>query len=76
MSLGSIDRKRLATPGQWKRHLAGDEDLDGDATTTDASVEAGEGGDADGAGKATPAGTIVPQKLLDRSAAARTRLGG
>ena len=76
VSLGTIDRKRLATPEQWKRHLAGDEDLDGDtAGPADAATETAEGSD-DGAGKATPNGTVVPQKLLERSAAARTRLGG
>ena len=31
-----------------------------------------DGGDG---GKATPSGTLVPQKLLDRAASARVRLG-
>lgn len=77
VSLGTIDRKRLATPEQWKRYLAGDEDLDGDtAGSAEAAGDDAEGGDDGEAGKATPNGTVVPQKLLERSAAARARLGG
>jgi hypothetical protein len=77
VSLGTIDRKRLATPEQWKRHLAGEEDLSGErAGPADEAADGGDGGDDGGAGKATPNGTVVPQKLLERSAAARARLGG
>ena len=77
VSLGSINRSRLATVDEWARIQSG-EDIDGDTaqigdeTATDATADAADGG---GEGKATPSGTIVPQRLLDRSAAARTRLG-
>ena len=75
--LGSIDRSALATEDEWKRFQAGETDVFGDVGTdaaTDDGAEAA-GGDGGGGGKATPSGTLVPQKLLDRSAAARTRLG-
>ncbi len=76
VALGSIDRKRLATPEQWKRHLAGDEELevagDADATADDGAVA-----DADsGGGVTTPNGTFVSQKHIDRAKAARARLTG
>lgn len=77
VSLGTIDRKRLATPQQWTRHLAGDEGLSVDtAGPADEAADGGDSGDDGGAGKATPNGTVVPQKLLERSAAARARLDG
>ena len=75
--LGSIDRSALATANEWKRHLAG-EDVWG--ATPGASADGGGGDDAGGGdaggggGKATPSGTVVPQLLLDRAAAARQRL--
>lgn len=74
VSLGSLSRNQLATKA----------DLDGGgpgAAGADAALEATAGDavagseEAAGGGKATPNGTVVPQKLLDRSAAARTRLG-
>jgi hypothetical protein len=77
VDLGSISRAQLATADEWARHLSGDLVLggtsagagDGAAADSDADGDA----DADG-GKATPSGTLVPQKLLDRSSAARARL--
>lgn len=75
--LGTIDRMVLATPDEWKRHLAGDDlGATSDATATDADDAGAAADDGGGAGKATPSGTMVPQKLLDRAAAARTRLAG
>lgn len=77
VSLGSINRTRLATPDEWERIQRG-EDIDGgsadsgDEASGADDAGAGEGG---GDGKATPSGTVVPQRLLDRSAAARARLG-
>ncbi|MBX3287479.1 MAG: hypothetical protein R2746_05860 [Acidimicrobiales bacterium] len=74
VSLGTVDRKVLATPDEWRRHLNGEEELvvvGGDAAD---SPGGGDEGGGDAGGKATPSGTLVPQKLLDRSAAARTRL--
>jgi hypothetical protein len=75
--LGSINRADLATADEWKRHLAGEDVWGSTATTASAAGDAGEdagAGDAGGGGKTTPSGTLVPQKLLDRSAAARIRL--
>ena len=75
ISLGSIPRASLATPEDWKRYLAGDLVLGGPAAGATAAVADGDAGAADdGGGKTTPAGTLIPQKLLDRSAAARVRL--
>ncbi len=77
---GSIPRSKLVTTKEWKRHLAGEplpgqgEPATADDVATSGDAAAGDGGGADG--KATPSGTMVPQKLLDRSAAARTRLAG
>ncbi|MCB0977678.1 MAG: hypothetical protein KDB02_09485 [Acidimicrobiales bacterium] len=80
VSIGSIDRKVLATADEWKRFKAGEPDVFGDAPVAadgDGGADAaGADGGAAGGGKATPSGTVVPQKLLDRSAAARARLGG
>ncbi|MGI8756726.1 MAG: hypothetical protein ACR2MB_12885 [Acidimicrobiales bacterium] len=77
VSLGSISRQKLATPAQWKRQLDGDEDVDvaSNSAAADGAAESADG-DAGAGDKATPSGTLVPQKLLDRSAAARARLGG
>ena len=74
--IGSINRAKLATPSEWDRHLRGE-----DVVEEAAADEAGDGGNSgaapadSGGGKTTPSGTMVPQLLLDRSAAARTRLG-
>lgn len=77
--LGSVPRQDLATPEQWQRHLSG-EDEPSEVAGATSSAEADAGGDGDegagGGGKATPSGTVVPQKLLERSAAARARLAG
>lgn len=80
VSLGTIDRKALATPDEWQRHLAGEDDDDvvdgseesaGADTGADAGAAAGGGG-----GVTTPNGTLIPQLLIDRAAAARKRLQG
>jgi hypothetical protein len=77
VQLGSIPRGSLATPDVWKRHLAGEDVLGGSGSAGagggDADDAGGDAGDS-GGGKTTPSGTLVPQKLLDRSAAARARL--
>ena len=73
VSLGSISRDKLATKKDLEAEAAGlvtdevDEDEAGDG-------EGGGGGATDGV--TTPAGTFVPQKFLDRAAAARARLAG
>lgn len=73
VSLGSLSRRQLATKADLEGGGAGPGDIVEGAT--DAAGEAAGGDEAAGGGKATPSGTVVPQKLLDRSAAARTRLG-
>lgn len=78
VSLGSIDRKRLATPEQWKRFLDGDEEEAGQATTGKAAADEGaaDAGDGGGGGVTTPNGTFVAQIHIDRAKAARARLTG
>jgi hypothetical protein len=80
VTLGSIDRSALATADEWKRFQAGEEGVFGDGPSTGGDDAAGGGDDAgdadDGGGKTTPSGTFVPQKFLDRAAAARIRLAG
>jgi hypothetical protein len=77
VQLGTIPREKLDTPSEWKRRLEGGDDVE----LIEESGSAGDAGaaaadDGGSAGKATPSGTMVPQKLLDRSSAARTRLAG
>lgn len=73
VALGTIDRSRLATPAEWKRYLAGDEEVEVEAVDGDgggdAVVEADTGG-----GATTSNGTFVSQKHIDRAKAARERL--
>lgn len=75
ISLGSINRAKLATPEEWRRHLAGEDEPE--AVDDEAGGEAeGAADDAgSGGGVTTPSGTLVPQKFIDRSKAARERLG-
>jgi hypothetical protein len=72
VAVGSINRKHLATPAEWKRRLAGGDEAQ--AASTDAGEVAEAGGGDDGGGY-THAGVLVPQLLIDRSKAARERLG-
>jgi hypothetical protein len=74
--LGSIDRGDLATADEWARHQAGEDVWGGAAAGGAGATEAvgAEAGGDGGGGKTTPSGTVVPQKLLDRAAAARARL--
>lgn len=75
--LGSINRNDLASEDEWKRHLAGEnvwgEEIEDDDTGDDAgdTVAAAASGD----GSTTPSGTVIPQYLIERSKAARERLG-
>ncbi len=74
VSLGTIDRKRLATPEQWARFLAGEEEIEATGPASSSADEAG-ADDGDSAGGATTAnGTFVSQKHIDRAKAARSRL--
>jgi hypothetical protein len=72
VALGTVSRDKLITQEQLESD--GAEDL-ADDVADDAVAGAG-GGDDGGGAVATPSGTLVPQKLIDRSAAARARLGG
>ena len=72
VSLGSINRKSLATPTELRQKVAGG--AANGADEADESKDTAGGGGDDGAGVATSNGTVVPQKLIDRSAAARARL--
>lgn len=72
--LGQISRDKLATQADLAQAAAGPAEVQ--AADADGAADAGATDDgAAGGGKATPSGTLVPQKLLDRSAAARVRLG-
>lgn len=73
VAVGSINRKHLATPAEWKRRLErGDED---EAAADGPGDEAEAGGDDGGGGGYVHGGVMVPQLLIDRSKAARERLG-
>jgi hypothetical protein len=76
VALGQIDHQKLVRAKDWDRWKA-----EASAPAT-AAVAAGEGaaagaaaGAADAGGGAVVNGVTVPQKLLDRSAAAHARLG-
>jgi hypothetical protein len=72
VSLGSITRKALATPTELEQKVSG-----GAADGADEAEDAEDAGDGDGdagGGVTTTNGTLVPQKLIDRAAAARARL--
>lgn len=77
VAIGSLDRSKLARPDEWERKLAGGGDEvdagagDAAADSDGAAADAGAGG----GGFTTPSGTVVPQKLIDRTKAARARLG-
>ncbi len=73
VAVGSVNRKHLATPAEWKRRLEGGDEV---ATADgDAGAAADAGADSGGGGGYTHAGILVPQLLIDRSKAARERLG-
>lgn len=74
VAVGSINRKDLATPAEWQRRLDGDDE---DVATADDAAAGGEDDDGDGGGGGGYAhnGILVPQLLIDRSKAARERLG-
>ena len=74
ISLGTVDRKALATPEEWRRHLNGEEDEVATGAATDGDDAGGEAAADEGGGATTPNGTFVPQKHLDRAKAARARL--
>ena len=71
ISMGSVNRANLATPAEWQRHLDGDDVEEAAA----AGGSDGDAGAADDGGGVPINGVLVPQKLIDRSKAARERLG-
>ncbi len=78
-ALGSIDQSQLVRAKHWDDYLreraaAAEraEAADGDDEAADEGAAAATAGGGDGV---TVNGVLVPQLLLDRSAAARTRLG-
>jgi len=73
VSLGSISRDQIATKEDLER---GDEVVASDvADDAAAGSGGGDSGGGDAGGFVAPNGTVVPQKLIDRSKAARARLG-
>lgn len=73
VAVGSVNRKHLATPAEWKRRLERGDEPEGAEAAGDDDAEAGGGGDSGGG--YMHAGVLVPQLLIDRSKAARERLG-
>jgi hypothetical protein len=73
VQLGQISRDKLATPAELREGTAGSGGAEASGAG-DAGAGEAAGDDGGGGGVATPSGTLVPQKLLDRSAAARARL--
>lgn len=72
MAVGSVNRSKLATPDEWKRR---DEVGDEDGAAVAGSEAASDGGAADDGGGVAVNGVVVPSKLIERSKAARERLG-
>ncbi len=74
VAMGSVGGEKLVTPAEWERRLAGGDDAP-EATAT--SSGPGEDGDAvaDGGEGVAVNGVVVPSKLIERSKAARARLG-
>lgn len=73
VSLGSLSRHQIATKADLE--VAANGGVAAAGVEVAAVADAADAGD-DGGGKTTPSGTLVSQKLLDRAAAARARLGG
>lgn len=74
VSLGSINRKALATPAELRLQAAGGGSNGADEAEASEDADTGGGDSGGGGGVTTANGTLVPQKLIDRSAAARARL--
>jgi hypothetical protein len=72
VAMGSVNRANLATPAEWQRHLRG-EDVE-DAAVADGADAGAATADDDGGG-VTVNGVLVPTRLIERTKAARARLG-
>ena len=73
ITMGSVNRANLATPAEWQRHLNGEDTVE--AATAGAVDGDGGAGEDDGGGGVTVNGVLVPAKLIERTKAARARLG-
>jgi hypothetical protein len=73
VAMGSVNRANLATPKEWERHLRG-EDVEVASATGGGDDGAAAGGE-DAGGGVTVNGVLVPQRLIERTKAARARLG-
>lgn len=73
VTIGSVNRSALATPKEWERRLASGGD-DGDAAVVGDTDDEADAAVDDGGG-ATVNGVLVPARLLERTKAARARLG-
>jgi hypothetical protein len=72
VAMGSVNRANLATPKEWERHLRGE---DVEVAAAAGGGEDGEAASADDGGGVTVNGVLVPQRLIERTKAARARLG-
>ena len=72
VAMGSVNRSALATPAEWERHLRGEDVED---TTTTASADGADAAAEDDGGGVTVNGVLVPGRLIERTKAARARLG-
>lgn len=74
VAVGSVNRKDLVTPSEWAYRLEHPDEVASDGADDEADADAD--GEAGGeGGYFTRAGILVPQLLIDRSKAARERLG-
>jgi hypothetical protein len=73
VAMGSVNRANLATPAEWKRYLAG-EDVE-EAAATEGADDGASAGSDDAGGGVTVNGVLVPARLIERTKAARARLG-
>jgi hypothetical protein len=73
VAMGSINRANLATPAEWERHLRG-EDVD-DTATAAAGADGDGAAEEDAGGGVSVNGVLVPARLIERTKAARARLG-
>lgn len=72
VAVGSVNRKDLATPAEWAYRLEYGDEVEAEGAPEGDGDDAG---DDAGGGGFTRAGVLVPQLLIDRSKAARERLG-
>lgn len=75
VSLGSIDRSALYSKADLEAKANGTLQASSAGGGSDDGAGGGDGGDeGGGGGVTTPNGTFIPQKFIDRAAAARARL--